>query len=115
MLTRFLTTFLVVTLVTTGCATQKQPSSQLPTPPPDQPVNAPDAAALEELIRVMEPLAERARATYPDAKRRFLEGLPPNHLFSITTRLTDENGKMEKVFIEVSSIANGVVTGLIAY
>jgi hypothetical protein len=67
-----------------------------------------------EADRAIAPYVEKARATYPEAKKRYLAGLPPKHTFFITTRLHDDAGKWEQVFIAVESIKDGQVTGRIA-
>jgi hypothetical protein len=67
----------------------------------------------ERLERAMQPYVEAARATYPKAKQRFLDGLPPGYEFYVTTRLRDGQGRWEQVFIAVDSIASGTVRGRI--
>ena len=111
---RFLTATVMIAVALPGCAAQRLLSSQPPTPPPDQPVLISEKDSLAELSSLMAPFIEEARTTYPDAKRRFLEGLPPNHVFYVTTRLSDDDGRVEQVFIQVTSIDNGIVTGVIA-
>lgn len=56
---------------------------------------------------------EKARRTYPRAKKSFLDGLPPGQNFFVVTRLKDKNGVEEQVFISVSEIKNGKVHGYI--
>ena len=107
----------IIALVTTcvlGCATRPLDPSARPTPPPDQPFSLHDTESLEHLFSLMVPYTEQARATYPEAKRRFIEGLPPNHMFSVTTRLVDDEGRFEQVFIDVQRIEKGTIIGLIA-
>ena len=54
----------------------------------DAPVDKPfswteaQAAALE---RAIAPYVAKARETYPEAKKRYLAGLPPKHTFFVTT------------------------------
>jgi uncharacterized protein YegJ (DUF2314 family) len=76
-----------------------------------QKVAADKVAAYQKAIA---PYIAKARETYPAAKKRYLAGLPPKHVFFLTTKLHDAAGKFEQVFIEVSSIAGGKVTGFIA-
>ena len=80
--------------------------------PPDQPFTsgASDTIRVEEAIK---PYVEKARRSYPDAKKRFLAGLPAKHSFFVTTRLRDEKGNFEQVFIAVESIDEGHITGRI--
>jgi hypothetical protein len=68
--------------------------------------------------KAIAPYIAKARATYPAAKKRFLEGLPPGYLFSVWIRLTQNDKKSgrlryEDVFVAVDSIRNGIVRGRI--
>jgi hypothetical protein len=51
---------------------------------------------------------------YPEAKRRFLAGLPSGAAFFTTVRLRDEAGGMEQVFVRVMKIEDGQIAGSIA-
>ena len=82
--------------------------------PEDHAVHAADENTATDLFRAMQPAIEQARTTYPNARRRFLEGLPEGAAFYLTTRLRDERGKVEQVFITVESIDAGGITGRIA-
>jgi uncharacterized protein YegJ (DUF2314 family) len=77
-------------------------------PLPDRPVEM----SPERVRRVAE-LTQQARKTYPDAKRRFLAGLPAGERFYMTATLRSP-GAWENAFITVTSIANGQVKGTIA-
>jgi len=79
-----------------------------PNAPKDNPVRAESAARMEKAIA---PYVAQAKASYQQAKQRFLVGLPKGHSFFLTTRLTDKSGNVEQVFIAVQSISNGLVTG----
>ncbi len=81
--------------------------------PKDQPhqVSTDELRKFEEAIK---PYVEKARKTYPDAKKRFLAGLPPKQVFFVTTRLHDSSGKFEQVFIYVKEIKDGTITGIIS-
>ena len=83
-------------------------------PPTDRPVSATERCQLEEMHRVTAPLTEQARATYPDAKRRFLAGELPRDRFFVTTRLHDPAGREEQIFVVVDSIRDGRISGRIA-
>ena len=65
-------------------------------------------ASTEEQFK---PLIEKARQTLPEAKARFLKGLPANHSFSVTVRLVDSTGKREQVFIGVRKWEGDVIHG----
>lgn len=84
-----------------------------PNAPKDKPVEA-IADQFAAFERAIAPYVAKARATYPDVKKRYLAGLPPKHIFFLTTRLHDKAGTIEQVFIEVRSITDGKVTGIIA-
>ena len=84
-----------------------------PNAPQDKPQGLQEAqfAALE---RAISPHVAQARATYPEARGRYLSGLPNGHTFFVTTRLYDKQGRWEQAFIRVSSIADGKIHGHIA-
>jgi hypothetical protein len=84
-----------------------------PNAPKDKPTQQNKAQA-EALAKAIAPFIAQARASYPDAKKRYLAGLPPKHIFFLTTRLRDQAGHYEQIFVEVQSIADGKVTGIIA-
>jgi Uncharacterized protein conserved in bacteria (DUF2314) len=56
---------------------------------------------------------EQARSTYPDARRRYLAGLPPKYSFFVTVDLRDDQGLRERVFLAVDEISDGKVHGRI--
>lgn len=103
-----------------GCsvaiAQQPTPTREVyvaPNAPKDKPVNAQESEA-EQIEAAIKPYIEKAKSTYPEAKARFLKGLPPKHTFFITTRLTDASKRIEQVFIAVHDIKDGKVSGAIA-
>jgi TonB family protein len=92
---------------------QTNPINIAPNAPKDKPV---DAAGDEELRRIEEalkPYIQKAKSTYPEAKDRFVKGLPAKHGFFVTTRLHDSQGHEEQVFIAVKQITDGTISGLI--
>jgi len=84
-----------------------------PNAPKDQPVHASGAERAAELDRAIAPYIEEGRKTYPDAKRRYLAGLPPKHSFFVITELHSKGAK-ESVFIAVTSIKGDQISGTIA-
>jgi uncharacterized protein YegJ (DUF2314 family) len=106
----FLSCLLLIACPQLGRAQQPSPS---PTPPPDRStaVTAEDIKQFEETLK---PYIEKARQTYPEAKKRFLACLPKGQWFSVTTKIYDEQGRFEQVFIEVKEIKDGVIKGVIA-
>ena len=68
--------------------------------------------------RAVAPYVAKARATYPAAKKRFLAGLPPGHMFAVMVRLQaiDHAKKVVQqadVFVDVHAIKNRKIYGRI--
>jgi len=82
--------------------------------PPDKSVRAESQEQLEKMHKATAPYVKQAKKTYPAAKERFLKGLPAGEAFFITTRLHDEQGHEEQVFVAVVSIEDGTVSGVIS-
>ena len=100
--------FLLALAVALPVAAQLAPNA-----PKDQP-QALEQAQLAAFDRAIAPHVAKARATYPEARQRYLSGLPKGHTFFVTTRLHDKEGRWEQAFIQVSSIADGKIHGRIA-
>lgn len=99
-----------------GVALSQQPKQDIyvaPNAPKDKPINA-GASQAEQIEAAIKPYVEKARNTYPQAKVRFLNGLPPKHSFFITTRIHDASKRFEQVFIAVREIKQGTITGVLA-
>lgn len=79
--------------------------------PKDKPARIQSTDPFEKAIA---PYVAQARATYPQARERFLAGLPKGQLFFLTTRIKDRKGNVAQTFIEVKAIQNGIVTGRIS-
>jgi uncharacterized protein YegJ (DUF2314 family) len=94
-------------------AAQKRPVNVAPNAPKDVPVAVPNDTVQARIFALMEPQSVRARAAYPEAKARFLAGLPKGQSFFAVTRLRDEDGRWEQVFIAVDGIKDGKITGRI--
>lgn len=77
------------------------------------PVTADGVSRFEAAIA---PYVAQGQRTYPEAKRRYLAGLPPKHQFSVLVRLTDDAGRFEIIFIRVHDIdpATGEIKGSIS-
>ncbi len=80
--------------------------------PPDQPF-ASNANEIDRLQEAIKPYIEKARKSYPQAKERFQAGLPARHSFFVTTRLRDDTGRFEQVFIAVQRIEGANISGRI--
>lgn len=85
--------------------------------PTDQPLNLTNTEAGQELAqfeKLLAPAVKQARKTLPQAKKRFLAGLPSGQTFFLTTRIFDADGRFEQVFIRVKDWSGTTVTGLIS-
>ncbi|MGH8106236.1 MAG: hypothetical protein ACREO2_07945, partial [Arenimonas sp.] len=83
-----------------------------PNAPEDKPAHM-TAGQLAAFEKAIAPHVAKAKASYPAAKKKFLAGLPKRQHFFVTTRLRDERGVFEQVFIAVLSIKKGKVEGRI--
>ena len=64
------------------------------------------------------PYIAKARATYPEAKKRFVAGLIPKNSFSVWLLFIETHPQTktydgEYLFVVVESIRNGIITGRI--
>jgi hypothetical protein len=103
-------------LLCSAGAFARQPAQDVqlpPNAPKDKPgsVTADESRLFEYAIK---PHVEQARKTYPEAKQRFLKGLPQGHVLFVTTRLYDARRRFEQVFVAVSEIREGKIRGMIA-
>jgi hypothetical protein len=66
--------------------------------------------SLDKTLRsLLEPCRIRALATYPEAKERYLAGLPKGYEFSVVVKLKDSEGRKEQVFLSVTRIYDGKI------
>lgn len=84
-----------------------------PNAPIDSPVQAGEKCIWFAMDRAMQPYIAQARATWPNARQRYLAGLPRGHSFFVTALLVDNQDRREQVFIAVDSIGDGRITGKI--
>lgn len=101
---------LTCALLTAASLAAQQP---VPNARRDQPLTASSGSEAMRMFFAMEPYIAHARSSWPDAKRRFAEGLPRNHTFFVTTRLRDATGRIEQVFVAVDSIVAKRIYGRI--
>jgi uncharacterized protein YegJ (DUF2314 family) len=73
-----------------------------------------DAKAREEMDAELAAYIARAKATFPDVKRRYEAGLPRGHALFITTRVRDDFGNTKDAFVAVEFIREGRILGRIA-
>jgi hypothetical protein len=78
----------------------------------DQTVDAEGKEGVEAMFRAEAPYIAKARATYQQAKKRYLAGLPAGYSFIVRKHLIEPGThKSEGVLIEVDSIKNGKIYG----
>jgi hypothetical protein len=105
-----ITFLLLLSVVAVSAQTRDYPKT-----PKDKPVHAEGTQQITDMERAIQPYVVKARKTYPAAKKRFLAGLPPKYLFSVTTKLWDRSHlKFEIVFVVADQIKNSTVTGHLA-
>jgi uncharacterized protein YegJ (DUF2314 family) len=92
---------------------QSETGKQQSRPPEDKPIQV-KSEELRRYEEAIKPYVEKALKTYPQAKKRFLAGLPRGHTFYLTTQLRDKAGRHEQTFIEVREIKDGIIKGIIA-
>jgi len=107
-------TLLFAFVLASGAVGLAQEPDKLPVLAPNAPADKPQRVWQKAFEDAIKPYIEKARKTYPDAKERFLAGLPPKHVFFVTVRLHDSSGRWEQVFIAVKEIKEGTISGLIA-
>jgi hypothetical protein len=86
----------------------------LPNTPKDRPVDARGTTEIDEYRAAIAAYVAKGRQTYPEAKKRYLAGLPPGRTFFVVTNLHDKAGTTEQVFVAVASVRGGQITGRIA-
>lgn len=103
----------VLLLGLAGRAGAQRPVELAPNAPVDRPVSAAEACQLQAMLQAMAPYVAQARATYPAARQRYVQGLPARHTMFVTTRLRDSIGRVEQVFVAVDSIRGPLIAGRI--
>lgn len=111
-MTRRATSMVAIAALAMACSAAPQLSD------PQVAANAPEDkpyfwSDLSEMDRVIAPYVAQARASYPEAKARYVAGLPPGQSFFVTVTLRDARGKVERVFLFVDRIAADRVYGRI--
>lgn len=103
-----------------GCSRDSAPPNPSPVPklspnaPQDQPFAVKGPGGAEAYRKAIAPYIAQGRRTYPEAKRRYLAGLPAGQFFFAVTNLRDHSGNIELVFISVTTIRGDRITGRIA-
>jgi uncharacterized protein YegJ (DUF2314 family) len=107
-----LAAFLVV--LSPALALSQQTTPELaPNAPKDHPVETAQRCVWNAMERAMQPYIAQARASWPQARQRYLAGLPARQTFFVTALLIDDADRREQVFIAVDTIAAGKISGRI--
>lgn len=92
----------VLLVLPAACATQTVAQERKP------PLTA------EQVSEAVRPLIAQARALYPEAKRRFLAGLPQGQAFFVSVPLRDAAGRVEQAYVGVQTYQGHTILGRIA-
>ncbi len=68
---------------------------------------------IKKIYSSMKPYIKKARASYPEAKKKWEQALPKGQYFFVVTRIRDQHGVEEQVFISVNEIKHGIIKGYI--
>jgi uncharacterized protein YegJ (DUF2314 family) len=82
-------------------------------PPQDKPISA-NAEKLKKFEDAIAPYVKKARETLPEAKKKYLAGLPKDQTFFVTVKLYDSSKKFEQVFVRVTSWKCESIQGILA-
>jgi hypothetical protein len=100
--------------VSPALAVSQQPGPELsPSAPKDRPVSAAQRCIWDAIEIAQQPYVMQARASWPQAKERYLAGLSPRHIFFVTALIVDSYDRREQVYIAVDSIRSGQISGRI--
>lgn len=117
---RFAITFALGAGLAVGCNNKSSPTNvspkftMSPDAPQDQPVDVRGSGEAEDYRAAIAPYVEKGRQTYPQAKKRYLAGLPEGNNFFVVTNLRDGSGTSEQVFVAVARIEGDRITGQIS-
>jgi hypothetical protein len=100
-------------LVALSAASTPATAQLSPSAPRDRPVLTAERCIWNAMDLAMQPYIARARASWPAARQRYINGLPPRQSFFVTALLIDDEDRREQVFIAVDGIRDGRITGKI--
>ena len=108
--------FLIIFIITYG-SINGQNKNDAPlsiNAPTDKPSSIVGAEQLEKYNKLIAPYVKKAKKTLPKAKKRFLNGLKPGEAFFLTTRIYDQNGNFEQIFVRLTEWNKKHIKGTIA-
>ena len=100
---------LLVAIALVAASVHAQEARLSPNAPKDKPVQA----AGTKMEQAEAPFVERAKKTWPGAKKRYLAGLPKGEILFVTVKLW-EGLQMEQCFVRVQKISGGQIIGTLA-
>lgn len=106
-----------IVLVLTGILAIAQTKNDAPlskSAPTDRPHNIRDVEQLVKYDELISPSVRKALETLPEAKMRYLKGLGKGQAFFLTTRIYDDDGRYEQIFVRVTNWNGSNVQGTIA-
>jgi uncharacterized protein YegJ (DUF2314 family) len=80
---------------------------------PNAPVDRPTRVGTPEIDRRVAPFVAQAKKTWPNAKKRYLAGLPKGEIFFVTVQLR-EGDKMEQCFVRVKKFEGSKISATVA-
>ena len=83
------------------------------TPASDRPRGSASYETWNEAVRAMQPHVDRARATWPATRARYLRGLAAGEQLFVTVRLRDADARVEQAYVTVQRIERGLIDGRI--
>jgi len=89
------------------------PAAAQNNPPQDKPVSS-NAEQQKKIEDAIAPYVKKARETLPEAKKKYLAGLPQDQTFYVTIRLYDSSKKYEQVFVKVTSWEGETIQGILS-
>ena len=81
--------------------------------PQDKPITS-NAEQLKKFEDAIAPYVKKAREALPEAKKKYLAGLPKDQTFYVTIKLYDSSKKFEQVFVKVTSWKDETVQGILS-
>jgi uncharacterized protein DUF2314 len=104
---------LIVTLLAPASISLAAAPHVAPNAPKDAPEEARGKAEIDAFLAALKPAMDMAKKTYPEARERFLRGLPARHSFFVVTRLPVAPDGVEQVFVAVDRIDGDRIFGRI--
>ena len=80
--------------------------------PQDKPVAA-NAEQAKKFDAAIAPYVKKAREALPEAKKKYLAGLPQNQIFYVTIKLYDSPKTYEQVFVRITSWKGESIQGIL--